>query len=349
MADVFVLGAGFSKAIHNEMPTMAELAKEVRSRLNRSGHTLPLELMLYEDDIEMWMSYLSRAQPWLSDSDVDFNKSLASRIREIISQILEEHISQVVTSAPPKWLNRLIASWHERQAVIVTLNYDTLIESAVRYGVSVASSLEKKLPDNKQVLLPANIYPPYLSDIASRRGDGLWGFGHINTFRLFKLHGSVNWHYSGRERYFGETIFFRDVQEFEAPNDIEKREATIEILKNLARDKATLIIPPIAEKTTYFNNETIRGIWRDAGTALQEASAVYVLGYSLPKSDFGMKLFLTGNLPSSDTPISLVNLDQGIISRFKDALGREVQTDFVHEDDPIVDFVEEFLRDKTNC
>lgn len=294
----------------------------------------------------MWMSYLSQTQPWLSDSDVYFNKSLASRIREIISQVLEEHISRVVDSAPPEWLNRLVASWHKRRAVIITLNYDTLVESAARLGVSDLSPLSTKLLGNKQSLQPIDIYPPYLFNIASRSGVGLWGSEVENTFRLLKLHGSVNWYYSGREQYFGETIFFRDVPKFEAANDIENRPAVMETLKNLARDKATLIIPPIAEKTTYFYNETIRRIWRDAGTALQEASAVYIMGYSLPKSDLGMKLFLTGNLRSLDTPISLVNLDQGIISRFRDALGREMQTEFVHKNDPVVKFVEEFERAK---
>ena len=315
-------------------------------RLSCSGHTLPPELKLYKNDIEMWMSYLSQAQPWLSDSDVYLNYSLASRIRKIISQVLEERISQVVMSAPPKWLNQLIASWHERQSVIVTLNYDTLIESAAQFGFTEESTLETNLPGKKQSLNPVHIYPPHFSSIASRRGEAILGFGDTNTFRLFKLHGSVNWHYSGREQYFGETIFFRDVPEFEAASDIENRKAAMERSKNFARDKSTLIIPPIAEKTTYFNNETIRGIWRDAGTALQEASAVYVLGYSLPKSDLGMKLFLTGNLPSLDTPISLVNLDQGIIGRFKEALGREVQIEFVREDDPVVKFVENYTRGK---
>ena len=69
-----------------------------------------------------------------------------------------------------------------------------------------------------------------------------------------------------------------------------------------------------------------------AGRALKEASAVYILGNSLPNLNLGMKLFLTANLLSSDTPILLVNLDQDIISRFEDALGRQVQSSFVHKD-----------------
>ena len=35
MSDVFILGAGFSKAIYDGMPTMAELSNEVMSRLTK--------------------------------------------------------------------------------------------------------------------------------------------------------------------------------------------------------------------------------------------------------------------------------------------------------------------------
>ena len=37
MSDVFILGAGFSKAIHSRMPTMDELSTEVLKRLERGG------------------------------------------------------------------------------------------------------------------------------------------------------------------------------------------------------------------------------------------------------------------------------------------------------------------------
>ncbi len=342
LTDVFVLGAGFSKAIHSKMPTMAELAKEVRDCLDCSGRALPQELDIYKNDIEMWMSYLSQEQPWLSNTEVDFNRSLASRIRELISQILDERISCIVSSNSPAWLKQLIVLWHERQANIITLNYDTLIESVARCGVPASPIAGENFQDNKQVLPLANLYPPYFSDIASRPGYAILGEGDINTFKLFKLHGSVNWYYSGRAQFFGEPIFFSDVPEYSVPIDESARVAMAERLRRLSGDKTTLIIPPVAEKNTYFNNETIKGIWRDAGRALQKASAVYIVGHSLPKSDLGMKMFLKGNLPDADTPISLVNKDQEVICKFKEALGREVQSDFVFEDEPVVKFVEKY-------
>ena len=44
MIDVFILGAGFSKAIHSGMPSLADLTDEVTKRLQASEHSLPKRL-----------------------------------------------------------------------------------------------------------------------------------------------------------------------------------------------------------------------------------------------------------------------------------------------------------------
>ena len=191
-------------------------------------------------------------------------------------------------SIAPEWLRRLILAWHRREAVVITLNYDTLVEKACR---------DLRVSEKTSVLRPADIYPPYFANLASRSGVGLWGGEVFPTFRLLKLHGSVNWHYSGREDFHGETIFFSDVPEFGPPGDEAARNARSQRLRDMAADKETLIIPPVAEKTTYFNNETVRGLWKDAAAALQGAATLYVIGYSLPISDLGMRFFLAGNTP----------------------------------------------------
>ncbi len=59
MNDVFILGAGFSKAIHSGMPTLADLTDEVARRLRGSECSLPQPLMDLENNIELWITYLS--------------------------------------------------------------------------------------------------------------------------------------------------------------------------------------------------------------------------------------------------------------------------------------------------
>ena len=64
MPDVFILGAGFSKAIYSSMPTMAELSSAILE--NREKVDLPVAALLrLGNNIELWMTYLSQSQPWL--------------------------------------------------------------------------------------------------------------------------------------------------------------------------------------------------------------------------------------------------------------------------------------------
>ena len=171
-------------------------------------------------------------------------------------------------------------------------------------------------------LLPADIYPPYFANIESRSGAALWGSESDRAFRLLKLHGSVNWYYSGREDFHGETIFYSDVPEFGPARDEAARYASSRRLCDMAADKETLLIPPVAEKTTYFNNETVRGLWKDAAAALQDAAALYLIGYSLPISDLGMRFFLAGNNPDAHTPVHVVNTDTNILTSYQRFLQR---------------------------
>lgn len=332
--DVFILGAGFSKAIAIQMPTMVELGAEVRKGLEEVttlSSAIPDSL---GDNIELWMTYLSQPQPWLREPDIDLHRSLGGRIRHSIATVVEERTAQASESLAPDWLRRLILSWQRREAVVITLNYDTLVEKAAR---------DLRVSDKISRLLPLDIYPPYFANIASRSGASQWGSESDRGFRLLKLHGSVNWYYSGREDFHGETIFCSDVPEFGPARDKAARCAAIRRLHDLAADKETLLIPPVAEKTTYFINETVRGLWKDAAAALQNAAALYIVGYSLPISDLGMRFFLAGNSPGADCPIHVVNTDTNILECYREFLRKpDLQAKYVGPDNPVVRFARDY-------
>ena len=329
MSDVFVLGAGFSKAIHSEMPTMDELSTEVLRRLREFGS---LELPVLDNlgnNIELWMTYLSQPQPWLKNHDNDYNRSIAGRIRQQIKEIIDDCTSRAARFDAPDWLNSLIKCWHERHATIITLNYDTLIERASR---------ELRITERVQRILAMQMYPPYFSNVVSRSGVGLFGEDNLNTFSYLKLHGSVNWHYSGRDVFYGETIFFSDVPPLGA--DYSEKEKSLGML---SKDKETLIIPPVNEKTTYFNNETVKRLWQDAGSALANARRVFVIGYSLPVSDLGMWLFMKNNQPNPSTPIYIVDTNPEVITRYEKLwLRSEIIKEYAHELYPIAKFVQHY-------
>ncbi len=79
------------------------------------------------------------------------------------------------------------------------------------------------------------------------------GVNPLKTFRYFKSHGSTNWHYSGRDNFYGETIYYSYVSPWESNWGSNEHSFELESLAN-ARDKDVLIIPPVTEKTTHFNN-----------------------------------------------------------------------------------------------
>ena len=111
---------------------MVELGAEVRERLaevTSFSSAIPVSL---GDNIELWMTYLSQPQPWLREAEVDLHRSLGGRIRQSIAAVIEERTVQASASLAPDWLRRLVLAWHRREAVVITLNYDTLVEKAAR-------------------------------------------------------------------------------------------------------------------------------------------------------------------------------------------------------------------------
>lgn len=181
------------------------------------------------------------------------------------------------------------------------------------------------------------MYPPYFANIASRSGVGLWNEGNLDTFTYFKLHGSTNWYYSGRDDFYGETIFYSDIPPW------ERRYSRVE--RNFhpqAKDKEYLIIPPVTDKLTYFNNETVRRLWREASEALRSTTRIFIIGYSLPPSDLGMKFFLQHSQPSKETKASVyvIDRDDSVVKRYKKLLSKQNVIDKFTGEDAVSNFVQ---------
>ncbi len=139
-------------------------------------------------------------------------------------------------------------------AVVLTLNYDTLLEWALRrviVGGGGPLDLRAALGIELQSI------PGYL------------GVPETRTVVLLKLHGSIDWFYSGSDMYFGEPIYDHPLP-----------------------GKVPLILPPVASKSLYFNNELIRGQWTLAAEALARAKRIFCIGYSLPTTDLTVRFLL---------------------------------------------------------
>ena len=303
MSAVFLLGAGFSKAVSTQMPDMKEMSEFLKGRFS---HVPAIEHLA--DNVEHLMTYLSQSQPWLAEPDNLENRAAFLRLTREIGTILEEQTSEAVKEPCPQFLNTLVDYWHKVQATVITCNYDTLIERAVQHVETKPGSY----------LAPDNISPIPMPD--PRRGSMIFGADQNPSFTLLKLHGSVNWYYSGASTYFGETIYRVRATKWGADNknEMEAREA--------ASDKARMIVPPTTEKVGYFQHEAIRLLWSKAGEALATANQLFCIGYSLPETDLSMRFFLKSLLPN-ETVLSIVNIDAGLSDHYQRLLGDKLKID----------------------
>lgn len=185
--------------------------------------------------------------------------------------------------ALPPWLSDLIQYWHDARSTVLSFNYDTLIEKAY-----TASSLFHDT--SIDTFAHQDLYAVFVEPIISRSSAfGQWT--EHSTFRLAKLHGSINWYYSGRNAYFPELVYDVGITHGWKSGQRDLRDQNA----SLMMDKVPLIVPPTSSKSGFFNNETIRANWSFARQALHSASRVYCLGYSLPQTDLIVRSLLTAS------------------------------------------------------
>ena len=330
MNDVFILGAGFSKEISMEMPLLNELSGLVR----KSRTDLPLPQSSLGDNLELWLSYLSQPHAWLRESNNLRNQATALEISGAIGDVLEEREYQAVQDDCPDWFRNLTAYWHEQQSSIISLNYDTLVERAAGLIQTGENSH----------LSPGQLYPVEFT-MALRRNAMVFGDNQVETFQLFKLHGSVNWFYSGAAEPVGEVIYYTIVALWGADSSTEKR------WRESVSDKVPLIVPPTTEKVRFFQHESLKRIWLRAVMSISEADRIFVCGYSLPMTDLAVRLFLLegGAEASSKKPLYIANPDSQTIDRYQELLGHvfEVRDDYIGEN-AIKKLTEEICSTSTN-
>ncbi len=293
---VFVLGAGFSKAISDLMPSLGELSKLVRNHIE-----IPTFLTKLGDNIELWLTYLAQPQPWLKEENNLQNRALFLRITKEIARLLENAESQTIKKSCPDWTNNLVEWWHTHKSSVISFNYDTLVERIPHRGVEY-------------------IYPMRLEAMWPPRTivDGIY---EGESFKLLKLHGSVNWYYSGSATYYGQALYYHTITRWSEDLRDENKS------KKALRALTPLIIPPTTEKTLYFQHEMINHIWQQAYSALNLADEVIFIGSSLPETDLGVKFLMHQARQAGKIKLTIVNVDNSVVERYKTALSTGYEID----------------------
>jgi len=294
--DVFILGAGFSKAVSFHMPSLADLSKAIGPQVGNHFTAFgkpPKELF---SNIEAFLSYLSEDHPWLTSSQRLRNRAAFLELSNVIADQIVLKQNEAIKQEFPIWLPSLIKSWHQERMDVITFNYDLLVEIEATKLNFEDGIIPYKLSQH-------DLYPVPIACGASRETGVKGGGSRRKTFNLYKMHGSLNWYYSGAEEYYGETIYANPIT-----NGIWDNTSNID--QGLKNDLVTLVIPPTMHKSLFFNNETIRGIWKAAGRALREAERVFCLGYSFPLTDLMIRSFILTNQPVGKVEFYWINISK---------------------------------------
>ena len=344
---LLILGSGFSKAVSDKMPVVRELAQALQKQIETDPGLTALKEPQYQhllNDPEMLLTYLAQdqlwKQPWEAPKEwslyLKISKWLAEYIRACESRAFEGQIDDWVKQQLPEWLEKTKTS-------VITFNYDTVLERI--YFLY----LRKRGVGEPHAII-FNSYRMPLAPIQSRMAGVLSG-GKEYMFHLIKLHGSTNWFYSGVGQFPGEQIYCRLVDsEFPYKDDISENSdfwgISPDELEILLSDKVPFIIPPVAEKSRFYANQTIRSLWGKAREYLAQAEEIYCVGYSLPDTDLTVKLLLQTACAGRAKTVYIVNNDvkgkEDLVRRYRDAFPKEVA---IKDDYIRADAVEAMIKD----
>ncbi|OBI49262.1 hypothetical protein A5707_17250 [Mycobacterium kyorinense] len=306
MRRVYLLGAGFSKAVSGEMPSMPELSAGVKSIISAAGGPdIPGVSTPIANDFEQWLSYLVEAPPWLTEAEQSRNKASFWEVSRAVHEVLWVAEMRALTGSDcPPWLQQLVKYWHDESAKVISFNYDMLVELAWLVYASGGTA--------------RNLYPAPVTPISTRRAAVLGGRRPSEGLELMKLHGSLSWRYSGPESPPGDTIYDVDIAggSWDATGILPRNDDA----EYLSVDREPMIVPPAAVKSPYYNNRTLQALWRSAAEALADAEELVIMGFSLPQSDQLVRAMLCTNLPDS-AGIVPVDYENDVLSRVRDTFG----------------------------
>lgn len=308
MRDVFLLGAGFSKAVFPDMPTMDELFEQLEPLVGIEDGVSPeaYEYAFKSGKVETLLSYYAVPNP--SDDHIQglHKRIVTARLEQSIGSVLqcrERHVDLLAPIPSTKLGQKLVNKWMEQESHVLTANYDTLVEQLAG------------LHDNTEISV---LYPIPIVPSDAILGHNPYGTVDFRGLTLYKLHGSVSWYTSQGESNSDPIYGYVDF----GIKPFFPRE-------KLLGDQRRLIAPPVHDKSTLLGHERMRNLWRQAkNDALAQAENLYVIGYSLPETDMAMRTLLwESRRPTKQVeqlqriPLYVVNTDCNLCNHYDQMLG----------------------------
>lgn len=176
--------------------------------------------------------------------------------------------------------------------IVLTFNYDDALETALKRAGKWA------------------VWDGYGFPIDAERATG-------SPVTVLKLHGSVNWWASLFNGAMGGSTFdprhTLGLRPVVADYNMKALGYASELDPKCPRRtaKVSVMVAPFRKKEFFFETtygreygEFYDDLWSAAGAALERATSIYILGYSLPASDERARQLLLRGIPAT-TPLSL--------------------------------------------
>jgi hypothetical protein len=306
LKEVYILGAGFSKAVSSFMPLTNELGREIAEKYARRDelpHGLKAKL---PKNFEAVLTELA-----VESLHCKSARLLYSDFIDCIRAIMH-HRSRAPevwpSDTPPPWLDALVEFWSANGTTVICLNYDTIIERVASGVYSIA----------RHVATPTT---SSLYGVPFKRIDSSDEPNAVATFRLLKVHGSINWFFSGEQDFRNEQLFYIPCEnglgglyDAWAGNDCEA-----DYWRKIGTKKP-MIIPPVITKTPFYNSAFLQMVRNLAREAVRNADRIVCMGYSLPKGDLDMRDLLRAGCVGKQIPFEVVN-PTNLLSHYSGLLG----------------------------
>ncbi len=299
--------------------------------------------MLVDNNVEHLMTLLATPQPWASEAENLERRAMFLRVSERLAEVVREQQNEVMGSGRcPEWLDGLVAACAAGTETIITFNYDTLVESAF-------TMYEGQKGKHRQA---QQLYATPMATLRSRHGYAVLSSGNDEpSFTLLKLHGSVNWFYSGALQSSGEVLYLLEHYRDPAHEDGVWYPQPYTDQLSLAPDKVALVVPPTTDKTTFLSHESVRTQWQRASLDLAHAVNVYFVGYSMPETDLMVRFMLQNARLEPDTQLYVVNKaadDEhaaAVVHAYESLhLPQQWHFDYVHTDEVVPQFAYDFIN-----
>jgi hypothetical protein len=296
MPNVYIFGAGATKAINPQAPLTQDLLPqilEISTSLHGQKHlenirTFITDLYFYTASNEL--SNLPALEDILSQLDyaIGENRALGGeytldRLREIRESFIYAicEVLRTTLRSSSEVLNTFLEQIQEDDTII-SLNYELVVDNA----------LTTFLGRTLNYGIPTRHHKPSQNtgaQVAHRQQKAIQV-----PIKLYKLHGSLNWLYCPVCQEVQLTPGEHAVQYLFEQQDTDQ---PIQCEQCHTRYEPLIIMPSMAK--TYAN-PLLNDIWRQAEDQLMRANHVIFLGYSMPEADgylrYMIKRALYGNL-----------------------------------------------------